>query len=275
MEQLIDFFTNIPTSFRATLLVGGLVIFWTVEGIIPLHRVKYKKWQHAWVNIFFTLASIVIGFGMAGLLLLTSDYVVENRIGLLYLIELPLWTQVVFSVLLMDLIGAYSIHWLEHKVKRLWQIHLIHHSDTNVDVTTGLRHHPFETFLRISFTILATMIIGAPIGMVMLYQSLSVLFTHLTHANVEIFGKLDKPLSYLFVTPNMHKVHHHYRLPLTDTNYGNIFSIWDRLFGTFAYVDDMKNIRYGIDTHMDSKEHSKISNLLAMPFQKYRSPQND
>lgn len=109
-------------------------------------------------------------------------------------------------------------------------------------------------------------------GIIMLYQSLSVLFTHLTHANVKIFGRLDKPLSYLFVTPNMHKVHHHYTLPWTDSNYGNIFSIWDRIFGTFTYVNDMSEVKFGIDTHPDEKEHSKIGNLLLMPFQKYRAP---
>ena len=248
------------------------MVFWIVEGIVPLYQMNYAKWSHALINLFFTLTSIVIGFGMAGLLLLASDFVATNKFGMLYLIDLPLWVQVVAGVLLMDLIGAYVIHWLEHKIKRLWQIHLIHHSDTHVDVTSGLRHHPFETFLRVSFTIIATIIIGAPMGVIMLYQSLSVLFTHLTHANVEILGKFDKPLSYLVVTPNMHKVHHHYKLPWTDTNYGNIFSIWDRMFGTFTYVDDMDKVVYGIDTHPDPKEHSKIVNLLLMPFQKYRSP---
>ena len=70
----------------------------------------------------------------------------------------------------------------------------------------------------------------------------------------------------------MHKVHHHYTQPLTDTNYGNIFAIWDRVFGTFAQVENTKNLKYGIDTHMDPKEHDDVVNLLKIPFQKYRPP---
>ena len=71
----------------------------------------------------------------------------------------------------------------------------------------------------------------------------------------------------------MHKVHHHYVQPLTDTNYGNIFSIWDRLFGTFAWVNDPREeLTYGIDTHMDPEEHDRLWNLFAIPFQAYRPP---
>lgn len=109
-------------------------------------------------------------------------------------------------------------------------------------------------------------------GIIMLYQSLSVLFAHITHANINMPGKLDKVLSFLFVTPNMHKVHHHFEQPLTDTNYGNIFSIWDRMFGTYAYVEDTTSLKYGIDTHMKSEENTRLGNLLAIPFQKYRQP---
>ena len=156
----------------------------------------------------------------------------------------------------------------------MWKFHLIHHSDTHVDVTTGLRHHPGETVFRIVFTILAVVIVGAPMGIVMLYQSLSVLFAHITHANIRVPVKVDRTFSYLFVTPLMHKVHHHYQQPLTDTNYGNIFSIWDRLFGTYAQVPDSSALIYGIDTHMDPKENDEIGSLLAIPFQKYRVPPN-
>jgi sterol desaturase/sphingolipid hydroxylase (fatty acid hydroxylase superfamily) len=174
--------------------------------------------------------------------------------------------------MLLDFIGAWLVHWVEHKVKWMWKFHLIHHTDTTVDVTTGLRHHPGETVFRIFFTILGVFLVGVPIGIVMLYQSLSVLFAHITHANINMPVKVDKALSLVFVTPNMHKVHHHYTQPLTDTNYGNIFAIWDRVFGTFAEVDDIKNLKYGIDTHMDPEENDRLGNLLKIPFQEYRPP---
>ncbi|MEP2023525.1 MAG: sterol desaturase family protein [Reichenbachiella sp.] len=272
MEDFLDFFTNIPIWFRATILIGGLMFFWVLEGLIPLYHFQYKKVSHAGINLFFTLTTMIIGFGMASLLLLASDTVSTNEFGLLYIVDLPLWLQVVAGVLFMDLIGAYFIHFVEHKVKWMWKFHLVHHTDTTIDVTSGLRHHPGETVFRILFTIMAVIIIGAPMGVIMLYQSLSILFAHLTHANSSFFGKWDKAMSYVFVTPNMHKVHHHYTQPWTDTNYGNIFSIWDRVFGTFQYVDDMEKVKYGIDTHMKSEENAELGNLLAIPFQKYRVP---
>ncbi len=272
MEGLLEFFGNVPVWFRSGLLIGGIVIFWVAEGLLPLFSFQYRKVRHAGLNLFFTLTTAIIGFGMAGLLLLASNYVATNEIGLLYLIDLPLWGQVIVGVLLLDCIGAYFIHFVEHKVKWMWKFHVVHHSDTTVDVTTGLRHHPGETVFRITFTIMAVMIVGAPIGIIMLYQSLSVLFAHITHANIHVPERLDRVLSYLLVTPNMHKVHHHFEQPLTDTNYGNIFSIWDRLFGTFAYVDDIKTLSYGIDTHMKSEENDRLGNLLAIPFQRYRQP---
>ena len=272
MEALISFFENIPTPFRAGLLIGGIVFFWVLEGVLPLFAFQYRKVRHAGMNLFFTLTTTIIGFGLAGVLLWASDFTASQQIGLLYLIEMPLWAQVMLGVLLLDLVGAYFIHWLEHRVTWMWKFHLVHHSDTHVDVTTGLRHHPGETVFRIGFTILAVLIIGAPIGVVMLYQSLSVLFAHLTHANINLPRRVDRWLSWVLVTPGMHKVHHHYQQPLTDTNYGNIFSLWDRLFGTFAYVADPRSLTYGIDTHMKSEENGRLGNLLAIPFQKHRKP---
>ena len=269
MEQLLTFFENIPSSYRTALLLGGVVLFWVLEGVLPLHRLKYNKYRHAGTNLFLTLTTAIVGFTMAWVLLQVSQFVSANEIGLLYLIELPLWAQVLLGVVLLDLIGAYFIHWTEHKVQWMWQFHVVHHSDTTVDVTTGLRHHPGETVFRIVFTIMAVFIVGAPMGIVMLYQSLSVLFAHLTHANISMPEKLDKAISYVFVSPNMHKVHHHYQQPLTDTNYGNIFSIWDRLFGTYAYADPKKLI-YGVDTYTKASEHSHLGSLLMIPFKGYR-----
>jgi len=270
MEPLIEFFENISTLSRAGILISGIFIFWIAEGVIPLFEFQYEKIRHAGVNLFFTFLTAVIGFGLAGVLYGVSTYVTAAEFGLIYLFDMPLWLQVILGVMMLDLIGAYFAHWTEHKIKWMWKFHLIHHSDMTVDVTTGLRHHPGETLIRISFTIFAVAIIGAPIGVIMLYQSLSVVFAHITHANIRMPVKIDRMLSFIFITPLMHKIHHHYKQPLTDTNYGNIFAIWDRIFGTFAEVDDVKTLRYGIDTHMDPAESDEMGNLLKMPFQEYR-----
>lgn len=273
MEWIVNFFNDFPTVYRAGILITGVVIFWIIEGTLPLFSFQYKKVRHAGLNLFFTLTTAIIGFGLAGVLLAASDMVANNQFGLLYVVELPLWGQLVLGLLLLDFIGAYLVHYTEHKVKWMWKFHLVHHSDTTVDVTTGLRHHPGETIFRIGFTILAVIVVGAPMWLIMLYQSLSVLFAHITHANIKMPRAIDRALSWVFVTPLMHKVHHHYTQPLTDTNYGNIFSFWDRIFGTFAQVEDTAELIYGIDTHMDSNENDRMSNLLKIPFQPYRTPE--
>ena len=272
MEAFVEFFENIPSSFRAGILIGGIFVFWIIEGVFPLFEFGYKKVRHALINGALTLFFMVIGLGFAGILLWASTYATENQVGLLYMVEMPLWLQALVGVMLLDLIGAYFVHWVEHKVKWMWRFHLVHHSDTTVDVTTGLRHHPGEAIFRMLFTVMGVLVVGAPIWIVFLYQSFSALFTHFNHANIRMPKKLDRALSYIFVTPYMHKVHHHYTQPLTDTNYGNIFSIWDRIFRTFAEVEDTKELTYGIDTHMDEKEHDRLGNLLKIPFQKYRPP---
>jgi sterol desaturase/sphingolipid hydroxylase (fatty acid hydroxylase superfamily) len=105
----------------------------------------------------------------------------------------------------------------------------------------------------------------------MLYQSLSALLSQFNHANIRLPQRLENALSWVIVTPRMHRVHHHYVQPYTDTNYGNIFSVWDRLFGTYAELDNERLV-FGIDTHMDAHEHSRIGSLLKIPFQPYRLP---
>ena len=275
MEQILNYFETIPSLHRSIILVGGLSFFWLLEGAMPLVSFKYNKWRHALPNLFFTGTTIIINFSLAFLLLKSADWVVENQFGVLYwLPEMPLWLFALLGVLLMDLIGAYLPHFTEHKIKPLWMIHLVHHSDHKVDTTTANRHHPLESVVRYAFTLLGVFIIGAPIALVMLYQSLSLISTQFSHANIKLSKSIDMALSYVIVSPDMHKTHHHYKLPHTDSNYGNIFSIWDRLFGTYSYLD-RDALVYGVDTFPNEKENSSLQSLLKQPFQKYRKPTTD
>ena len=272
MYELINYFENIPTIHRSILIVGGITIFWFLEGLFPLVRFNYKKWRHAIPNFFFTLTTIVINLSMAFLLLNTSDWTIHNNFGLLHWIPgLTLWGEIILGVLLLDFVGAYLPHYTEHRIKPLWMIHLVHHSDPNVDTTTANRHHPLESIIRFLFTLLGVFIIGASIGIVMLYQALSLVSTQFNHANIRLPKKLDKWISYIIVSPDMHKIHHHYRLPYTDTNFGNIFSIWDRMLGTFSNYEREKII-YGVDVFPDEKKNSQIKSLLKQPFEKYKRP---
>ena len=272
METLLNYFESIPSLHRSLLLVGGITIFWLLEGAAPLRRFSYRKWRHAIPNLFFTATTVIINFLLAFLLLGTSDWVVANQFGLLnWMPEVPLWLYALAGVLFLDFFGAYLPHYVEHKVKPLWMIHLVHHSDHEVDTTTANRHHPLESFIRFFFTLGGVFLAGTPIGVVMLYKSLSLVATQFTHANIRLPRRLDSMLSWFLVSPDMHKVHHHYRLPYTDSNYGNIFSIWDRLFGTFMKLD-RDALVYGVDTFPDAKANASLKHLLKQPFHKYRKP---
>lgn len=271
MENLIQYFETIPSLHRSIILVGGITLFWLIEGLVPTRSLSYKKWRHALPNFFFTATSVLVNFFLAFLLLNTADWTQANGFGILHIVALPLWLYVVLGVLLLDFIGAYLAHLVEHKVKPLWMVHLVHHSDHHVDTTTANRHHPLESLVRFSFTLLAVFILGAPIGVVMLYQSLSVVLSQFNHANINLPVKLDQWLSYVLVTPHMHKVHHHYVLPYTDSNYGNIFAIWDRLFGTYMHLDAAR-IVYGVDVFPNEEDNSSVGSLLKQPFQSYQKP---
>ena len=274
METLINYFETIPSSHRSIILVSGITFFWLLEGAVPLFNFKYNKWKHAFPNLFFTATTIIINFVLAFLLLKTADWVQANNFGLInWLPEMSLWLYVLLGVLFLDFFGAYLAHLVEHKVKPLWMVHLVHHSDHKVDTTTANRHHPIESIIRFIFTLIGVFLVGTPIAIVMLYQSMSLVFTQLTHANIKMPKKLDKVLSYVIVSPDMHKIHHHNMLPYTDSNYGNIFSIWDRLLGTYMELD-RESIVYGVDTFPDEKKNSNLLELLKQPFQGYRKPTN-
>ena len=272
MQEVLAYFDTIPTPVRTLLLVSGILFFLILESGVPLFRFDYKKGKHAAVNIIFTLITLVVNLIGAGLIVAAVTYNDTHGTGILRMVQLPLWLYILTGLILLDFIGAWIIHWLEHRIRWMWRFHIIHHTDTYVDVTSGLRHHPGENILRLLFTSLAVFIVGPSFGLVMLYQTISAFFAHLTHANIKMPLVVDYVLSFIFVTPHFHKVHHHYVLPYTDMNYGNIFSFWDHLFGTAVYEKDLDSLVYGIDTHFKTEEHSSLKNLLLIPFQPYRHP---
>lgn len=272
MEKLINYFEHIPSLHRSLILAGGIAFFWLLESAVPLFSFQYKKWKHAGVNFFFTFTSMVVNFLMAFVLLQTSAYVVAHHFGLLQWFPIQsLFLTILVGLLLIDLIGAWLVHFTEHRIRWMWQFHIVHHTDQYVDTTSANRHHPGESVFRFIFTTVGVALIGAPMWLVFLYQSLSVVLSQFNHANITLPEPIDDVLSWFIVSPNMHKVHHHYIQPYTDSNYGNIFSVWDRLFGTFRQLDP-KKIVYGIDTFMDERENAHIAPLLKIPFQKYRPP---
>jgi sterol desaturase/sphingolipid hydroxylase (fatty acid hydroxylase superfamily) len=266
MQSFLNFFETMPIWMKAGWVFFVLTLFWLLEGYYHLFTFKYKKWKHAKVNLILLFFVMVINAVFGIITLGIFVWLQESHFGLLHLFNSPIWLKLLLSILMLDFIAQYGVHFLLHKVKWMWRLHIVHHSDKNVDASTGTRHHPFDFLIRETFALIAVIIMGMPISFYFFYRILSVLFTYFTHANISLPKELDKALSYIIVTPNMHKFHHHYTLPWTDSNYGNMLSIWDRFFGTFVY-DDVSKIKYGLDIS-DHIDDENIGMQLGIPFNK-------
>ncbi|RYZ35997.1 MAG: sterol desaturase family protein, partial [Sphingobacteriales bacterium] len=262
------FWEHIAAWQRVVILLAGMILFWVIEGYYPLFSFSWKRYRHAGTNLFFLGTTVVLNLLFGATTIWICTWVTNNGFGLFNLVELPLWLMIVAGLFFMDFFAQYLPHYLMHKVRFMWRFHMIHHSDTKVDVTTGTRHHPGEWLFRETATIAGVLLLGFPVGMYFLYRSVSAIFTHFNHANIRVPVWIDKPISWILVSPNMHKVHHHFERPYTDKNFGNIFSLWDRIFGTFAY-DDPRNLRYGLDVLKDSDDEN-IAYQMKIPFNRDR-----
>jgi sterol desaturase/sphingolipid hydroxylase (fatty acid hydroxylase superfamily) len=270
-HEVINYFQDLEKHpiQRMAFLVGGLLLFWIIEGSIPLISPAYKKskLRHAAVNFGFTFIHLLIHTFLAILIVLLSDWCKDLQFGIVYWVNADIFGTIIISFLVLDFFGGWLSHLTEHKIKFLWRFHVVHHADNNVDVTTGLRHHPIESVLRGVFFFMGIFLSGAPMYAVMIFQTILVLSTAFTHANISLPVWLDKAISYIIVSPNMHKVHHHCKQPYTDSNYGAILSIWDRLLGTFMKLDP-KEIRYGLDRYYPNDKDEDFLFLMKKPFQK-------
>ena len=217
------------------------------------------------MNFGFTIIHLVIHTFLAVLIVMLSDWCSLQQFGLVYWSNAGIAGTILISFFILDFFGGWLVHVTEHKVPFLWRFHVIHHADNNVDVTTGLRHHPGESLLRGIFFFVGILVSGAPMYAVMIFQTILVIATAFTHANISLPKKLDAALSYVLVSPNMHKVHHHWKQPYTDSNYGAILSIWDRLLGTFIKLAPT-DIRYGLDRYYPNEKDEDFIALLKSPF---------
>jgi sterol desaturase/sphingolipid hydroxylase (fatty acid hydroxylase superfamily) len=161
-------------------------------------------------------------------------------------LPLPMWLQMVVTVVVLDL-GTYLAHVTMHKAPFLWRFHRLHHSDRFVDATTTYRTHPTEGLWRYLWIFIPALLLGLPALGIVVYRLMSALNGIFEHANVRCWQPLDRVLSWIWVTPNMHKVHHSNDPAETDSNYGNILSLFDRLFRTFTPTERGRTVTYGLD----------------------------
>lgn len=267
MNHLIDSITRASTTIQAILFLVVFFTLWNIEIWIGLTQ-DYRKWRHALTNGIFVLTGLPVQFLLASSFVKVLHWTADHHFGVVNWIPglkgmLPIF---IVSILLLDF-SEYIYHRVMHHLPIFWRLHLVHHSDRIVDVSTVLREHPIETGIRLLSTLFWVFIFGVPLWCVVFRQIIQVFFTIAVHANFRLPQKVDNVLSWVFITPNVHHVHHHYKMPYTDTNYGDILSIWDRMFGTFAQLDSEKVI-FGVDTHFEDAKNANGIFLLKMPFLK-------
>jgi sterol desaturase/sphingolipid hydroxylase (fatty acid hydroxylase superfamily) len=252
------------SNLRLSLLFIGLFVLCGLEFFFPLVK---RDSSHLGSNILMTLTLLVTNVIFSSLTLFLSKWSEENNIGLFRMLQVNDVLVVLISIVFLDFWAAYVSHFLFHKFGWLWKFHSVHHSDTMVDVTTAFRQHPIESIFRMTFHISGMILLGIPIWVLLIYLTLSALNAQLEHSNLRLPSRLDKILQYVFVTPNMHKVHHSKDQHETDSNYSNIFSVWDRIFSTYKTRRQYNTISYGLDYLENSKTFS-FWQLIKLPFKK-------
>jgi sterol desaturase/sphingolipid hydroxylase (fatty acid hydroxylase superfamily) len=268
MHHLITLIFHSSDETEVLIFSTVLLACWNIENLAGL-TVDYRKWSHAFVNAKFVLTGILPQFIMGVLFVKSMQWTSGHHFGILYLLPYmkhPI-LQFILSFILLDL-GEYIYHVIMHKFNRLWMFHAVHHSDTVVDVSTTLREHPGENFIRNAFTLLWIILSGTLFWTLLLRQLIQIISNLLVHMNCRLPKKIDIIVSSVFITPNLHQVHHHYRKPYTDCNYGDVLSIWDRLFGTLCRLP-YEDIVFGVDAYMDKNVNSRYIPLMKLPFGKY------
>ncbi len=271
MNSIREYFANMPDSHRLLILLASLSLFWYIESV-KFIRTNYKKWRHISINSLFPLAVLPVQVILGLIILKVTNFNLVHQSGLIHITWFmengSLLFQCIVVFITLDFL-EYVYHVTMHKFKRLWMMHVVHHSDSVVDVSTTLREHPMETLVRLSYLVLWLYLTGAEYWMLMLRQAIQIVSNVLSHANFWLPPRLNKIVGYIFITPNFHHVHHHNEQPYTNCNYGDVLSIWDRLFGTFKELGK-ENITSGVDTFNEIKVETNFITLLKIPFGKYR-----
>ena len=217
-------------------------------------------------NLLLTALNIVVLGAIPLSALAAADYAQQAGIGLFGWFGLGAIAMIVGGFLARSLL-SWCIHFAMHKSPLLWRFHRVHHSDTQMDVTTTVRFHPVE--LVISAPLVAGLVVGLgiPPAVIMLFELFDAAIAVFSHANIRLPAWLDRLLRLVIITPNMHRVHHSSWQPETDSNYGATLSVWDRLFGTYVGEprDGYEAMEIGLE-HLQDGRPNRFLWLLSLPF---------
>jgi sterol desaturase/sphingolipid hydroxylase (fatty acid hydroxylase superfamily) len=241
----------------------ALGALFALEGWLPARQAA-RRLRHGARNLGLAAASAVVGAVAAPLLVLATELSATHGIGLCHGLGLGWAGCALVTFVLFDL-WMYAWHRMNHEVPFLWRFHRVHHTDPAMDSTTALRFHPGEILFSALANSAVLLALGMSLGMLVLYKSLMVLVILFHHSNIDVPGWLDARLRPIIVPPSMHRVHHSEIPRETNSNYGTVFSFWDRLFGSFRLRTDHAAIRFGIGIYADDAWQRPLQ-LLRLPL---------
>lgn len=258
-----------PAPFQSGIVSVGVILavmafVAVIETALPLHARNRWSRAHLAPNLVLTFITLATNIFLNVALVLMLIWFRTIGFGALHHVALAPFAIGLIAVLGLDL-SSYVAHVAMHKVPNLWRFHAVHHSDPTVDVTTTIRQHPGESLIRFGFLTAAALALGVSPGAFTIYRAWSALSGLFEHANIRLPQRLDRLLVLFVSTPDMHKIHHSRLRTETDTNYGNITSLFDRLFFTYTPSRRGRTIAYGLDG-LDKPSSQTTRALLALPF---------
>ncbi len=266
-HTMAETLVNLEPMIRMLAFAGVFALMAVWELLAP-RRVRPVPRLARWPS---NLGVVVLNTVLVRLLLPTTAVgialLVESRGGgLLSMLGAPAWVVFVFAVVLLDL-AIYLQHMLFHAVPVLWRLHRMHHADIDVDVTNGLRFHPFEILLSLLLKFAVIAALGPPAAAVVVFEVLLNASSIFNHGNVAMPARLDAWLRWLLVTPDMHRIHHSWYMEERNSNYGFNLSWWDRLFGTYRAQprDGQLTMTLGLPT-LREPAWRRLDRMLVQPF---------
>jgi sterol desaturase/sphingolipid hydroxylase (fatty acid hydroxylase superfamily) len=189
--------------------------------------------------------AMLLGVVCGGCACAASEWASARGIGLLNQTAVPLWGAIPISLIGLDLL-SYFWHRANHRVRFLWRFHQAHHSDSQYTVTTALRFHPGELLFALPVRLCGVAVLGVPVVGLIVFEVVFAFANFWEHGNISLPLKVERGLGRAFITPALHRRHHSVEARLLDSNYGTIFSVWDRLLRSFGESSSSVKIETGL-----------------------------
>jgi sterol desaturase/sphingolipid hydroxylase (fatty acid hydroxylase superfamily) len=250
---------------RMVIGVGGFVLLLLFEAVLPFRRPVDSRWRRYLINLCIIGGNaFVLNVLLSGVIVAAHQFLELQRAGLLYRLGLDGWANALMTIVVLDGV-TYAWHRAYHTVPVMWRMHRVHHSDLDLDVTSSGRFHLTEMALSAFFRLGVIALLGATLASVVLFEILFGILNQLEHANLRLPKRLDSALQWLVVTPDMHRIHHSQELAHTNSNYGTIFSFWDRWWSTYRCGVDQASLVLGLPEYPTRGDVS-LGRVFVMPL---------